>query len=108
MNASELMSHDHLRVCGDQTDALEAAQLMTDHDIGAIPVLDRQGRLEGIVTDRDICCRIVAGLVGLESELELGFPVRHRDAGGREEGYEEPDDKAAVGFVHGVAPPFLG
>jgi CBS domain-containing protein len=32
-----------------------AAQLMWDHDCGAIPVTDADGRLVGIVTDRDVC-----------------------------------------------------
>jgi CBS domain-containing protein len=33
-----------------------AAQLMWDHDCGAVPVVDRAtGRLAGIVTDRDMC-----------------------------------------------------
>jgi CBS domain-containing protein len=38
------------------TDTLHtAAQLMWDHDCGAIPVTDEAGKLVGIVTDRDIC-----------------------------------------------------
>lgn len=32
-----------------------AARLMWEADCGAIPVLDRDGRLAGMVTDRDIC-----------------------------------------------------
>ena len=31
------------------------AQLMWDHDCGTIPVVDDNGQLSGIVTDRDIC-----------------------------------------------------
>lgn len=39
-----------------------AAQLMTEHDAGSIPVVsDQQSRkLEGIITDRDLCCTVVA------------------------------------------------
>ena len=37
-------------------DSLErAAQLMWDHDIGCLPVIDDQGHVVGIITDRDIC-----------------------------------------------------
>jgi CBS domain-containing protein len=32
-----------------------AAQIMWDHDCGAVPVVDAEGTLVGIVTDRDIC-----------------------------------------------------
>jgi CBS domain-containing protein len=32
-----------------------AARLMWDHDCGAIPVVNDDGQLVGIVTDRDIC-----------------------------------------------------
>lgn len=38
------------------TDSLStAAQLMWEYDCGSIPVTDDEGRLVGIVTDRDIC-----------------------------------------------------
>lgn len=37
-------------------DTLErAAQLMWERDVGAVPVVDVDGRVVGIVTDRDIC-----------------------------------------------------
>ena len=32
-----------------------AAQLLWDHDFGSLPVLDADGRLIGMITDRDIC-----------------------------------------------------
>ena len=39
------------------TDSLStAAQLMWEQDCGSIPVTDDEGRLVGIVTDRDIFC----------------------------------------------------
>lgn len=33
----------------------EAAQRMWDHDCGALPVTDVDGRIVGIITDRDVC-----------------------------------------------------
>lgn len=63
MKASELMTSEYLWACAETTNAREVAQMMYDHDIGAVCVLDVNGRLEGIVTDRDITCRLVgAGL----------------------------------------------
>lgn len=38
--------HDHLD---------RAAQLMWDHDIGSLPVIDEQGHIAGMITDRDVC-----------------------------------------------------
>ena len=32
-----------------------AAQLMWEHDIGCLPVVDEQGHVAGMVTDRDAC-----------------------------------------------------
>ena len=41
--------------CSDSTNSNHAAQLMWEHDFGSLPVVDSEGRLAGIVTDRDIC-----------------------------------------------------
>ncbi len=38
-----------------------AARIMRDCDCGAIPVVDRGGRMIGMITDRDITVRLVAG-----------------------------------------------
>ena len=42
--------------------AQEAARIMKTHGVGALPVVSdfASARLEGIVTDRDLCCSIVA------------------------------------------------
>jgi CBS domain-containing protein len=41
-----------------ERDSLQkAAQLMREQDIGFLPVLDRRGKVVGIVTDRDIVIR---------------------------------------------------
>jgi CBS domain-containing protein len=38
----------------------EAARMMESEDVGAIPVVDRDGILAGVITDRDIVLRVVA------------------------------------------------
>jgi CBS domain-containing protein len=54
MKVSELMSVPAV-VCTIEEPLSRAAQLMWDHDCGAIPVVATDGRLLGIVTDRDVC-----------------------------------------------------
>ncbi len=69
MKAHELMSSEHVWVCSDDATVQHCAQLMADHDIGSIPVVDSDEHLKGIITDRDICCRIVARGKSLEVPL---------------------------------------
>lgn len=45
---------------GPETTLVEAAQRLKDLDVGILPVVDRDGRLVGVVTDRDIVVRAVA------------------------------------------------
>jgi len=59
MLVSELMSQDVVTISPDETAAL-AARMLFRHNIGSIPVCAEDGRLKGIVTDRDIVLRCVA------------------------------------------------
>jgi CBS domain-containing protein len=57
--ARDIMTSDATWVEGDRTVA-EAARMMASYDIGAIPICDGQGRLEGVITDRDIVVKVIA------------------------------------------------
>jgi CBS domain-containing protein len=57
--AKELMTVDP-QCCSSDTPLNEVAKLMVDCDCGEIPVVDSHKKLIGVVTDRDIVCRIVA------------------------------------------------
>ncbi|MFW8596373.1 CBS domain-containing protein [Cribrihabitans neustonicus] len=46
--------------CGENATIQEAARLMAEQSIGALPVVDDSGEPVGVVTDRDICCGAVA------------------------------------------------
>ena len=62
MKAREIMTSDV--ECVTREDSLtRAAQIMRDSDVGAVPVVDDRGsmRLVGVITDRDITVRHVAG-----------------------------------------------
>lgn len=54
MKAKEVMSQP-VFTCGPGDSLGHAAHLMWENDIGAVPVVDPDGRLFGIVTDRDAC-----------------------------------------------------
>src|SRR5439155_27114906 len=42
-----------------EMDAYDAAGLMRSHDVGSAPVIDAEGQLVGIVTDRDLVIRVL-------------------------------------------------
>ncbi len=55
MNVEKIMSHQ-LTTCGPGDTLEQAASLMWDGDYGCLPVtLEGNRRIEGIITDRDIC-----------------------------------------------------
>ena len=54
MRIQDIMSRPVI-VCGRNDTLNAAARLMWEHDCGVVPVVDDDGRIAGIVTDRDIC-----------------------------------------------------
>jgi CBS domain-containing protein len=57
--AKDVMTPDP-QTCTPETPLNEVANLMVECDCGEIPVVDANNQLIGVVTDRDIVCRIVA------------------------------------------------
>jgi CBS domain-containing protein len=51
---------------------VEAARMMRDDNVGSLPVV-AQGELIGMITDRDVTTRVVAGGVDVESALVRDF-----------------------------------
>lgn len=54
MKVRDLMT-TAVKSCAEYNTLNTAAQMMWDHDLGCVPVLDREGHVIGILTDRDIC-----------------------------------------------------
>ncbi len=46
--------------CTPTTTLDQVAKMMVQNDCGEIPVVDRAGVIIGVITDRDIVCRVVA------------------------------------------------
>jgi CBS domain-containing protein len=59
MQVREIMSAEAV-CCSPDTSLAEVAEMMVAQDCGEIPVCDQTGKPIGVVTDRDIVCRIVA------------------------------------------------
>lgn len=65
----EALTHKPAVTCGDDVTIADVARIMRDSGAGSVVVIDAHGRLSGIVTDRDIVIRGVAG------GRALGAPV---------------------------------
>ena len=59
MQIRELMNHNVITVEPGSTAAL-ASRLLSRHNVGSLPVCSGDGKLRGMVTDRDIVLRCVA------------------------------------------------
>jgi CBS domain-containing protein len=59
MQVREIMTQNPA-CCSPSTKLPEVARLMKQHDCGEIPVVDGRGQVVGVITDRDITCRVVA------------------------------------------------
>jgi len=57
--ARDIMSTD-IQTIGEIDSVAEAARLMADLDVGALPICGEDGRVKGMVTDRDIVVKCVA------------------------------------------------
>ena len=59
MLVSQIMNTNVISLTPDDS-AAQAARLLDRHGIGSIPICSKDGRLRGMVTDRDIALRCVA------------------------------------------------
>lgn len=71
MRVEELMTRT-VWACRVDEPLSAAARSMWEHDVGALPVMDAEGKLVGIVTDRDVC---MAGY--FTGEPLASVPVEH-------------------------------
>jgi CBS domain-containing protein len=54
MQVEQVMQRD-VKTCRADDTLNTAAQLMWDHDCGCVPVVDGEGHVVGMLTDRDVC-----------------------------------------------------
>lgn len=54
MRVKDIMTDD-VKCCSAETNLASAAKIMWEGDCGAVPVIDAQSKVIGMITDRDIC-----------------------------------------------------
>jgi CBS domain-containing protein len=59
MQVRDIMS-PNAKCCTPSASLVEVAQMMVEQDCGEIPICDEAGKPIGVLTDRDIVCRLVA------------------------------------------------
>lgn len=69
MQVAQIMT-PYPRTLGPDDSIRRAAQIMRDEDIGVIPIVDAEGILAGIITDRDIAVKAVAEGRDADDSLE--------------------------------------
>src|ERR1700755_519814 len=56
MNATDVMERNVVTI-GPEATVVEAAKLMTQHDVSALPVVDAHGQLVGVISEADLIRR---------------------------------------------------
>lgn len=67
-NLREIMT-DHVFTVNENQTVQEAAAIMSEYNIGAVPVVNNNGEIKGIITDRDIALRTTAQGEGAETPV---------------------------------------
>lgn len=76
MKIQEIMNSKVETISPDAT-TKDAARIMHDLHIGSLPVVNESKELLGIITDRDICCKVVA--TGRDAGWTKVHEIMHQD-----------------------------
>src|SRR5689334_22935276 len=76
MRVQDLMTHPAI-TCDVNDDLNVPAKLMWDNDCGVIPVVREDGKLAGIITDRDICMAAFTQARALDQILVNTVMAKH-------------------------------
>lgn len=72
MKVKDVMIGQSLKSCSPETKLQDAARTMQISNCGALPVVDKNNKVLGIVTDRDICLAIAQNQSKRIEEREVG------------------------------------
>jgi len=71
MKVKDVMSADAIKYCTPETKLKTATSFMKQENRGALPVLDHDKKLVGIITDRDICLSLASKNAKPHSEMNI-------------------------------------
>ncbi len=71
MKVKEVMTASKLRYCSPETNLRIAAQTMKDGNCGALPVINKEQKVVGLITDRDIALSLTKRTIQSASKLEV-------------------------------------
>lgn len=60
MKIKDIMIADAIEHCNPETKLINATKIMKDSNCGALPVVDEEEKVIGMITDRDICLSLSA------------------------------------------------
>ena len=60
MKVKDLMTTDTLKYCSPETKLAAATKMMKESNRGALPVVDKDQKVVGIITDRDVCLTLAS------------------------------------------------
>ena len=74
-----VMTED-VKTVSPEMDAFDAAGVMRSHDVGSAPVVDGDGHLVGIVTDRDLVIRVLGDRADPTGSASATSPLAGRSS----------------------------
>src|ERR1039457_2577448 len=72
MKVKEIMTVRPLKYCSPETKLHIAAKIMKDYQCGILPVTDKEQKLLGIITDRDICLSLAQRQANFSEKVTIG------------------------------------
>lgn len=73
----DVMNVNHIIHCTAETNLHKAAKMMKDTNVGSLPVVDKDNKVIGIVTDRDICLSLAVKSIKNPAEKSVRDLISH-------------------------------
>lgn len=72
MKVKDVMTARSLKFCGPESKVKDVAKIMKDANCGALPIVDENHKVLGIITDRDICLLLAKKQPSPLDQLTIG------------------------------------